>query len=358
MISLNDYLYEGDTVLKILHNFKRDLMSDEEKGVKKRASAARMDLLHAAYIDSMIQILEHNEFLTSQSQRIREFYKYMADQYPYLAFTFKGRIKSVLRAEAKFDRKMIKITDDLYREVLDAKGIRITDSESFTWAASHLSYEERINIEGRLTEKIMDIKDLIAYRIILSVPKCHVPEGADRTELEVAALYEIAELLPDFLQNQHFKPEKISFAKDHPSPRLSEKNRDYYKDYVTYPRGRGYESLHIVLYDEVTGYRFEIQLRTKDMDDTAEIGTADHFAYETSQAKQKEERLVPPGVFAFYDEAYERLEMIENIELSKLDVNMFTARSNILMNDGCGLYRGRLILPYEHLSRFQNDLVD
>ena len=30
---------------------------------------------------------------------------------------------------------------------------------------------------------------------------------------------------------------------------------------------------------------------------------------------------------------------------------------NSLVNDGCGLYRGRLILPYEHLSRFQNDLV-
>ena len=29
-----------------------------------------------------------------------------------------------------------------------------------------------------------------------------------------------------------------------------------------------------------------------------------------------------------------------------------------LINDGCGLYRGRLILPYEHLSRFQNDLID
>lgn len=29
----------------------------------------------------------------------------------------------------------------------------------------------------------------------------------------------------------------------------------------------------------------------------------------------------------------------------------------ILVNDGCGLYRGRLILPYEHLSRFQNDLI-
>ena len=46
---------------------------------------------------------------------------------------------------------------------------------------------------------------------------------------------------------------------------------------------------------------------------------------------------------------------LQQLELSKLDVNMFAAIDNSLINDGCGLYRGRLILPYEHLSRFQND---
>ena len=45
-------------------------------------------------------------------------------------------------------------------------------------------------------------------------------------------------------------------------------------------------------------------------------------------------------------------------ELSKIDVNMFGAINNSLINDGCGLYRGRLILPFEHLSRFQNDVID
>ena len=47
-----------------------------------------------------------------------------------------------------------------------------------------------------------------------------------------------------------------------------------------------------------------------------------------------------------------------NLQLEKLDVNMFTAINHDLVNDGCGLYQGRLILPYEHLSRFQNDLID
>ena len=40
------------------------------------------------------------------------------------------------------------------------------------------------------------------------------------------------------------------------------------------------------------------------------------------------------------------------------DVNMFKAINNQLINDGCGLFRGRQILPFEHLSRFQNDLID
>ena len=47
-----------------------------------------------------------------------------------------------------------------------------------------------------------------------------------------------------------------------------------------------------------------------------------------------------------------------NLKLAELDVIMFSAVNNSLINDGCGLYRGRLILPYEHLSRFQNDLID
>ena len=60
----------------------------------------------------------------------------------------------------------------------------------------------------------------------------------------------------------------------------------------------------------------------------------------------------------YFDEAYERGKRLTGLDLSGLDVNMFAAIDNHLINDGCGWYRGRLILPYEHLSRFQNDLID
>jgi hypothetical protein len=51
----------------------------------------------------IIELLEHNDFLSSQSQRIKGYYLYMTKKYPFLAFTFKGRIKSLIRAEEKFN---------------------------------------------------------------------------------------------------------------------------------------------------------------------------------------------------------------------------------------------------------------
>jgi hypothetical protein len=95
------------------------------------------------------------------------------------------------------------------------------------------------------------------------------------------------------------------------------------------------------------------------MDDFAEIGPANHFGYEKRQESERVKRdAIPKGENIYFDDAYERGIMLQQLELSKLDVNMFSAVNNSLINDGCGLYRGRLILPYEHLSRFQNDLID
>ena len=97
MITLNDYLYSGDTVLKILQNYSSDLQKEARKKNNE------IDLLHSDFLLQIKELLEHNDFLTAQSQKMREFYKYMAREYPFLAFTFKGRIKSLIRAEEKFN---------------------------------------------------------------------------------------------------------------------------------------------------------------------------------------------------------------------------------------------------------------
>ena len=326
MISLNDYLYDGDTVVKILHRYSRDLKAEAI------ATGNGVDLAHSNCLLQMIELLEHNDFLAGQSQQIREFYKYMADKYPFLAFTFKGRIKSLIRLEEKINGNIVEYIYDYY------------------------CLTGTFPSETDIKDQIKRIKDLIAYRIVISLPVCHLNPGDNRSEMELDYLYEIANSLPDFLEEHGFEPELS--CKDDFSLRIDGKYRQYYRDYIEKPNLFGYRSLHISFFDNASRSNIEVQLRTKEMDDVAEIGPANHLGYEERQEKERARRKeVPSGMNVFFDDAYERGMMLQQLELKKVNVNMFGAADNSLVNDGCGLYRGRLILPYEHLSRFQNDLV-
>lgn len=329
MITLNDYLYSGDTVLKILLMYSSDL---RDEAVRTHNS---VDLAHSNFLIQIIELLEHTDFLTSQSQRIKEFYHYMTEAYPFLAFTFKGRIKSLIRAEEKFNGYILEYIYNYYKE--------------------HGSYPTEVQIKNNLN----CFRDLIAYRIVISLPVCHVSDDEDLETQEVRFLYEIANTLPQFLEVRGFTPE-LAGSSDSVSGQgrslLDENVRLYYRDYVQTPRPSGYRSMHITLYDNQARCFTEMQLRTKDMDDYAEIGEANHFGYEKSQEENRSKRdIIAPNECKIFDEAYERLIKLQNLDLSLINVNMFKAYNNQLINDGCGLFRGRQILPFEHLSRFQFD---
>lgn len=81
MVTLNDYLYSGHTVLRIIKRYMEDLRTSAVENHNE------IDLVHCNYLLQIMEILEHNDFLTAQSQKIREFYKYMAQEYSYLSFT-------------------------------------------------------------------------------------------------------------------------------------------------------------------------------------------------------------------------------------------------------------------------------
>ena len=66
MITLNDYLYSGDTVFKILKKYAHDL---QESAVSNQNE---VDLIHCRFLMQIMDLLEHNDFLTAQSQKIRE----------------------------------------------------------------------------------------------------------------------------------------------------------------------------------------------------------------------------------------------------------------------------------------------
>ena len=329
MITLNDYLYSGDTILRILHNYIHDLRKDAKK------THNEIDMIHCNFLILIRELLEHNDFLTAQSQQIREFYKYMAKEYPFLAFTFRGRIKSLIRAEEKFNGYVVEYIYNYYTE--------------------HGKYPSLTELKNRLS----CFRDFIAYRIVIAMPRCHLKCEEDRESEELKYLYEIANVLPGFLEERGFTAEPANGVKESTSSLLNEDVRPYYRDYICGTEPDEYQSLHITFYDNSSRSYMEVQLRTKTMDDIAEIGPANHLGYEKKQESERVRRdAIPKGECIYFDEAYERGMKLLGLELSELDVNMFSAVNNSLINDGCGLYRGRLILPYEHLSRFQNDLID
>lgn len=329
MILLNDYLFSGDTVLKILHKYAADLKKNSTENHNP------IDMVHCNFLLQQIDILEHNEFLTSQSQRMRELYKYMAKEYPFLAFTFKGRIKSLIRAEEKFNGYIVEYVHDYY-----------TQNKEFP------------SVE-KLKQKLNCFRDLIAYRIVVSMPQCHIKEGENRNDIELDYLYKVANFLPEFLEERGFSVQPSDMKAANFSDRLNPELRQYYRDYIENPNSTGYQSLHITLYDNISRSYIEVQLRTKEMDDFAEIGPANHLGYEKRQAKERSRRdAIPYGEYPVFDEAYERSVKLHDLNLADVNVNMFGAINNSVVNDGCGLFRGRLILPFEHLSRFQNDIID
>ena len=236
MITLNDYLYSGDTLLRILHNYSGDLRRDARK------SRNEIDLAHCNFLLQITELLEHNDFLTAQSQKIREFYKYMAREYPFLAFTFKGRIKSLIRAEEKFNGYIVEYIYDYHME--------------------HGTYPSVSEIKNRLT----CFRDLIAYRIVISMPRCHLKSEQDREKVEEKYLYKIANVLPAFLEERGFTVESARGIMESPSEFLRDEVRPYYRDYVAGKTPQDYRSLHITLYDNSSRCFMEVQLRTKSMD--------------------------------------------------------------------------------------------
>jgi len=285
MITLNDYLYSGDTLLRILKKYIRDLR------IEAKEKHNEIDLVHCNFLIQIQELLEHNDFLTAQSQKIREF----------------GEYPSV----------------------------------------------------SQIKERLSCFRDFIAYRIVIAMPRCHLKNGENVREEELRYLYEIANILPGFLEERGFTAEPARGVQESTSPLLSREAKPYYRDYICNNSEDDYQSLHITFYDNSSRSYMEVQLRTKEMDDVAEIGSANHLSYEKKQESERRRRdAVPQGECIYFDEAYERGMRLLGLDLTALDVNMFGAVNNSLINDGCGLFRGRMILPYEHLSRFQNDIVD
>ena len=61
---------------------------------------------------------------------------------------------------------------------------------------------------SEIKERLNCFRDLIAYRIVISMPRCHMKQKQDRKKEEIRYLYRIANVLPQFLEERGFTAER------------------------------------------------------------------------------------------------------------------------------------------------------
>lgn len=322
LVDLTSQLFDDKNVYDIVLDYAHAL---------RQNSTSSVDDFHSSFLLTYSAFLRNNDFINNQSKILGNFCKYISDNYPEVSFTFSGRIKSLIRLEEKFNRYICMCIEKEYK------------------ASKTFPEEEKI------VDYLQRYRDIVAYRYVICIPKRFLALGENKEKKELVVLYNIANILPKYLRanNIDVKPfadlVETKSKKISKSQRLEAENRPYIKDYVSNPKISGYRSLHLAALDPTARSDFEIQLRTKSMDDFAEIGEADHSKYEEHQSTCNQSFAVPLGICQIFDDAYHRLQALEMLDLSTVNVNMFTAYDNSHINDKCGLICGRLISPIEKI---------
>ena len=110
-----------------------------------------------------------------------------------------------------------------------------------------------------MKQRLSCFRDLIAYRIVISLPKCYLKPGESQQEADIRYLYQIANELPGFLEERGFTAEPAYGVKESTSPLMDEEVRPYYRDYVCGNSSDDYQSLHITFYDNCSRSYVEVR---------------------------------------------------------------------------------------------------
>jgi RelA/SpoT family (p)ppGpp synthetase len=110
---------------------------------------------------------------------------------------------------------------------------------------------------------------------------------------------------------------------------------DTFKDYIAIPKSNGYQSLHTVLFGPF-GAPLEVQIRTNEMDQVAEVGVAAHWTYKmgetASKAAHKRARDWLHGVIEMQSHTTDSQEFLENVRVNLFpdEVYVFTPKGAIM----------------------------
>lgn len=103
-----------------------------------------------------------------------------------------------------------------------------------------------------------------------------------------------------------------------------------FRDWITYPKPNGYRSIQTTIHSR-KGARFEIQIRTEEMHQEAEYGSAAHWAYKEGITAQDQSIMQLKEFLEndeYFENPYELLELLKT-EMKSGHINVLTPRGDI-----------------------------
>ncbi len=280
---LHDVVEDTDTTLEdITNEFNADIASIVD-GVTK-ISKLKFSSLEKA------QVSNHQKMLFAMARDIRIILVKLAD-----------RLHNMRTLDSMIPEKQVRIakeTLEIYAPIADKLGIfhikseledrslRYLDNEMYTKITNlvHHKENEKDGIIEQLIHQVSSLLDgaKIQYSIkgrmknTYSIYKKMVNKKKDFEDIyDVYAIRVIVDKVETCYQvlgvvHAHFTPIPNRF-----------------KDYIAVPKSNMYQSLHTTVIGP-NGQTFEVQIRTKEMDEIAEYGVAAHWAYKESVTYSKE----------------------------------------------------------------------
>lgn len=339
---LSNYLFTGTTVPHIVELYAKDLAVSE----------SQIDIFHSSFLVNYMSLITNNEFLDRYVTIFRAMYLAIISKFPNVTIVFKGRIKSLRRVEEKINRYIIKYVNEYY------------------------ILHDIFPNEDDVVKYLYRFRDLMAFRIIVSLPSCHLKKFNNvedlemfKQEREIDYLRQIVNFVYKFLTTNGLDAVIASQLVDVTSisttKNINNKIAKYLKDYIQSPKPNGYRAIHICFSDRFfkseTGIPMfiEFQFQTKSMNDFTSFDS-DHVSYEMNQ---KESIKIKSYSFAKEDlpeyilNAQERLNDLYCLNLEQLNIDLFSCRyinGVPKFNDYSGFYVPRSILSYEHISKEQH----
>lgn len=200
-----------------------------------------------------------------------------------------ARLKNLAQEEREIRHFIAQETLDLYSPIANRLGIgqlkwaledyafRYLEPTNYLFVAKALE-NKRIHREDCITDFIGELQNLLNNKGIESEIKGRpkhiysIWQKMQRKELPIEELYDLLAVRVIVQQTEQCY-EVLGWVHQHWASIPKE-----FDDYIANPKSNGYQSLHTVILDSDNN-RIEVQIRTKEMHEFAELGVAAHWRY-------------------------------------------------------------------------------